>query len=368
MTDHDRVLVRVEGVVGRLTLHRPTALNVLDRAMVRRLRAALDSWRHDDSIRTVLIDGTGDRAFCAGGDVRSLRTDILSGDLEAVSGFLREEYDLDLTIAEYPKPVVAIADGVTMGGGVGLACHASTRVVTERSVLAMPEVRIGFTPDVGGSLLLARAPGHIGEYLALTGLGIGAVDAVEIGWADAIVGSHSLATLRSALARGADPETALDEASRTAGVPAHAAASAAALGGQTWIDEVFSAPTVGEIVERLEVLQDPVARDALGEVRGASPLALAVALESVRRSRATDELRAALRQEYGLVLWFAATRTDMPEGIRARLVDRDGAPRWNPARGRDVTPELLAEAWEFTPEPALVLTSGGLGTIGEGER
>ncbi|MBN9168333.1 MAG: enoyl-CoA hydratase/isomerase family protein, partial [Microbacterium sp.] len=186
-TPEPTVLARARGGLGHLTLNRPRAINALDLDMVAQLSAALDAWQDDPDVGIVLLDGAGDRGLCAGGDVRSLYDQIVGGTPEQPSVFFRAEYTLNARIAEYPHPIVVIADGITMGGGIGLAGHAAVRVVTERSKLAMPETRIGFTPDVGGTWLLAHAPGRIGEYLGVTGATMDAADALCAGFADHLV-------------------------------------------------------------------------------------------------------------------------------------------------------------------------------------
>jgi len=241
------------------------------------------------------------------------------------------------------------ADGVTMGGGIGLAGHAAVRVVTERSRLAMPEVRIGFTPDVGGSLLLARAPGHVGEYLALTGESMDAADAIYAGFADHLVPSERLDDLRDALVSRADPQTATELVllfDETAG-PARLEAA------RPWIDAAFAADSVVEIIGRLRERDESDARAAADLLDTLPPTALAVTLAAVRQARARNELRAVLAQEYGLVLWFAQTQPDLVEGIRARLVDKDGSPSWSPASRDDLDPEIVTQAFAFEPVPAL---------------
>ncbi len=195
-----RVLIRTEGALGRLTLNRPEAINALDEDMIATITEALVAWRDDSDVQIVLIDGAGERGMCAGGDVRRLHGQITSDHPEQAAEFFRGEYAMNAMIAEYPKPVVALADGITMGGGIGLAGHAAIRVVTERSKLAMPETRIGFTPDVGGTWLLGRAPGRLGEYLGLTGATMNGADAVYAGFADHFVPSDRLDALREALA------------------------------------------------------------------------------------------------------------------------------------------------------------------------
>ena len=202
-----RVLVRAYGGLGHLTLNRPRAINALDLGMIRDLAAALDAWEHDTDVELVLLDGAGERGLCAGGDVRGLARADPRGSPEDDRAFFRDEYALNARIAEYPKPIVAFADGITMGGGIGLAGHAAIRIVTERSKLAMPETRIGFTPDVGGTWLLAHAPGRLGEYLGLTGAVMDASDAIYAGFADHFVPSENLDGLRDALETRADPSS-----------------------------------------------------------------------------------------------------------------------------------------------------------------
>lgn len=317
--------------------------------MIRSLAAALDAWEHDPGVDAVLLDGAGERGLCAGGDVRGLYDQIVAGDVAETALFFRAEYALNARIAAYPKPVVVFADGVTMGGGIGLAGHAAVRVVTERSRLAMPEVRIGFTPDVGGSLLLARAPGRVGEYLALTGESMDAADAIYAGFADHLVPSERLDDLRDALVSRADPQTATELVllfDETAG-PARLEAA------RPWIDAAFAADSVAEIIGRLRERDEPEARAAADLLDTLPPTALAVTLAAVREARARNELRAVLAQEYGLVLWFAQTQPDLVEGIRARLVDKDGSPSWSPASRDDLDPEIVTQAFAFEPVPAL---------------
>lgn len=344
-----RVRVRIEHALGRLTLDRPRAINALDLGMIEMLSAALDEWEHAPGVDAVLLDGAGDRGLCAGGDVRGLYDQIVGGRGGELVRFFRAEYALNARIASYPKPIVAIADGVTMGGGVGLAGHAAVRVVTERSRLAMPEVRIGFTPDVGGSLLLARAPGRLGEYLALTGATMDAADAIYAGFADHFVPSDRIDDLRDALVTRADPQTAtelvllFDETPEPSGL----------IDARAWIDDAFAGDSVDDIERRLRARAEPEAHRTADELAALPPTALAVTLASVRSARTLPDVRAALEQEYGLVLWFAATQPDMVEGIRARLVDKDNAPRWQPAARSGLNPLTVTEAFAYHPVPPL---------------
>ena len=348
-TAEPTVLVRAERGVGHLTLNRPRSINALDLGMIGQLTDALDAWQHNADVDVVLLDGAGDRGLCAGGDVRGLREQIVGGNAGDVAVFFRAEYSLNARIAEYPKPVVAIADGVTMGGGIGLAGHAAVRVVTERSRLAMPETRIGLTPDVGGSWLLAHAPGRTGEYLGLTGAVMDAADAIYAGFADALVASDRLGDLHDALLSRADPATPAELVLLFDETPPPAALAAA----RPWIDDAFAADTVAEIVARLRARPEPeaaAAADVLGEL---SPTSLAVTLAAVRSARALPDLRAALAQEYGLVLWTATTQPDLVEGIRAQLVDKDRRPAWSPASITEVEDDLGDRALAWTPSAPL---------------
>ncbi|MDT3344908.1 enoyl-CoA hydratase/isomerase family protein [Microbacterium aquilitoris] len=340
-----RLLVRAEGSVGRITLDRPEAINAVDHGMIRGIADALDRWEHHPDIRLVLLDGAGDRGFCAGGDVRTLREQILAGDAEAAMGFFRDEYALNARIAAYPKQIVVFADGVTMGGGIGLAGHASVRVVTERSRLAMPETRIGFTPDVGGSWLLAHAPGRIGEYLALTGRTMDAADAIYAGFADHLVPADRLDDVRHALVTRADPDTPTEITMLFDETPEPSRLASA----RGWIDDAFAAETVADVIVRLRARPEADARATADELETQAPTALIVTLAAVRSARGVPGLRAALAQEYALVEWFGRTQPDLVEGIRAQLVDKDRSPRWRPATLAEVPAGTAAQALSFAP-------------------
>lgn len=352
MTDSQaasRVLARTEGALGRLTLNRPEAINALDAEMIGILTETLTAWRDDTDVQIVLIDGAGERGMCAGGDVRALHGQIVAGQAERTAEFFRAEYALNAMIAEYPKPVVAYADGITMGGGIGLAGHAAIRIVTERSKLAMPETRIGFTPDVGGTWLLGRAPGRFGEYFGLTGSTMNGADAVYLGFADHFVPSDRLEALSEALAFRADPtgpsEIVLlfDETPEPTQLPA----------SREWIDEAFSAPTVTEIVERLRRRGTTDAIATADLLEGLAPTGLTVTLDAVREAREMSGLRAALEGEYRRVLWFVNQHPDLVEGIRAQLVDKDRNPKWDPPTLAELAPDAGAPARDYVPQPAL---------------
>ena len=344
-----RVRATRDSSVGHLTLDRPEAINALDLGMIEALASALDDWEHDPDIEVILLDGAGERGMCAGGDVRGLYDQIVAGRSHETARFFRAEYRLNARIAEYRKPVVALADGITMGGGIGLAGHAAVRVVTERSALAMPETRIGFTPDVGGSWLLGRAPGRVGEYLALTGGTMDAADAIYAGFADHLVPSERLSDLHDALMTRADPHTPtelvllFDETAP----PSQLERS------RPWIDDAFAAPTVSEIVERLRARPEADAAATADTLEALSPTALAVTLAAVRSARGLTGLRAALAQEFALVEWFATTQHDLVEGIRAQLVDKDRSPRWHPATLAELPDDLGSAALAYAPATPL---------------
>lgn len=356
-TSDPHVLARREGGLGTITLNRPEAINALQIGMIEAIRGVLDAWVTDPDVQVVLFEGAGDRGFCAGGDVRRLHTAIMQGDLDGAGVFFHTEYGMNAAIDEYPKPVVVFATGATMGGGIGIAGHADVRVVSESSKLAMPETRIGFTPDVGGSWLLGRAPGRLGEFLALTSTVLGPADAIHAGLADHFVPAANLSSLREALTTRADPSTPTELVMLFDETPEPGPVERA----RGWIDDAFAADTLPEIVQRLRELRDAgvgegeavspaVALEAIAE---RSPVALVVTLAAVRSARALPGLRDALEQEFALVSWFMATQPDMPEGIRAQLVDKDRSPKWNPSSIDDVPPGVVGEAFTFEPSRRL---------------
>jgi enoyl-CoA hydratase len=322
---NDPVLVRVEGRAGHLTLNRPDALNALTLDMVRLIDAALDDLQDDPVVTTVIIDGAGDRALCAGGDIVSIYEAARAGD-RAPRTFWAEEYRLNARIARFPKPIVAIMDGIVMGGGVGISAHASHRVVTERSMVAMPEVGIGFAPDVGGTWLLARAPGEVGTHLALTAGRVGAADAIYCGLAD----HHILSSELDRLVRGLRWDDAPEVIAGLASTPAEGRLA----GSRSWIDEAYGADTVTGIIERLRAGgADAVASAA--KIEANSPTALTVTLRALRAARGLASLEASLEMEHRISSTFLDT-ADFVEGVRAAVIDKDRAPKWDPGALADV--------------------------------
>ncbi|WP_328321244.1 enoyl-CoA hydratase/isomerase family protein [Streptomyces sp. NBC_00388] len=328
----DCVRAWTEGRTGRLTLDRPKALNALNRAMVNRIDAALTDWEHDPAVESVVLTGAGDRGLCAGGDIRMIYEDVRAGGT-ASEGFWRDEYRLNARIARYPKPYIALMDGIVMGGGVGVSAHGGVRVVTERSRVAMPETAIGFVPDVGGTHLLGRAPGELGLHLALTGTAVGAADALLCGLADHFVPSDRLPGLVADLARQpvADALRA-----HTAQAPAGVLAAQ-----REWIDHCYAARTAEEIIERLSAVGVPDAKETAGTLLSRSPTAVKVTLAAVRRARELGTLERVLEQEFR-VSCAALTSPDFTEGIRAQVIDKDRNPRWSPAELAGVTGERVA--------------------------
>ncbi|WP_443056097.1 enoyl-CoA hydratase/isomerase family protein [Streptomyces sp. NBC_00239] len=315
------VLIRTAGAIGRITLDRPEALNALTHDMVRRIDAALDGWERDPAVTAVVLDGAGERGLCAGGDIRAIRESAL-GDRSRALAFWRDEYRLNARIARLGVPWVALMDGIVMGGGVGLSAHGRVRIVTERSRVAMPEVGIGFVPDVGGTYLLGRAPGELGTHLALTADAMGAADAVLCGFADHVVPSERLPELVAALTAG----TPAPEAAAALAVPAGEAGLSR---HRDWIDHCYAADTVEEIVDRLSSYGEPAAKEAAGRILGHSPTSVKVTLAALRRAKALDTLEEVLEQEWR-VSSAALAGPDLAEGVRAQVVDKDRSPRWSP--------------------------------------
>jgi enoyl-CoA hydratase len=329
----ETLLARKEGALGHITLNRPKALNALTLDMIRAIDAALTAWEADDEVRVVLLDGAGERGFCAGGDIKALYASA-NGDASFARGYFREEYALDYRLSTYPKPIVALMDGLVMGGGVGLAAHVAHRVATETLGLAMPEVTIGFTPDVGSTFLLADAPGEVGTHLALTGARINAADAEFCDLVDHVIASDEVEDLIELLRLGnvgaAIISTAVNDPHVIGTLAAH----------QGWIDTCYAHDTVEEILAALDANPDPGAQLAAAELRTKSPTSLKVSLRALREARELDSLAACFALEFRMV-WRFLDNPDFIEGVRAAVIDKDRNPRWNPAVIEDVSDEIV---------------------------
>ena len=346
-SEHTQVTVERGVSAGLLTLNRPQALNALSLSMVRQLTQALLAWRDDPSIALVALRGSNKAGapgtperwfghFCAGGDIRFFHDAALAGDA-ALEDFFTEEYALNHLIQTYPKPIVAFMDGVVMGGGMGLCQGIARRIVTERTKMAMPETKIGLFPDVGGGHFLARCPGAVGEYLALTGEVIDADRAIAFGLADVRLASSAQAALWQALA-GLELE---DAPAAQAWLDAEIAVSRPVWAPHAALEAAFSQRSVLEIANALEAAGDDWSAQTLQALRQRSPLMLHVTLEQIRRARGMN-LAEELRMERDMV-WQCfhkrpVTESETVEGIRALAVDKDHNPRWSPERIEDVDP------------------------------
>jgi enoyl-CoA hydratase len=342
------VLVRQLGALRRLTLNRPKALNALTLDMAVVMTKWLRAWARDDAVGAVLIDGAGERGLCAGGDLRALYDAVKNND-PLPRHFWAIEYRLDVLIARYHKPVVVVMDGLTMGGGVGISAHAAHRVVTERSAIAMPEVSIGYFPDVGASFLLTRTPGLLGTHLALTGERIGAADAIYCGLADVHIAAEKLAELPERLA---DCRSAHDVRARLAGLSTPAAPGRLTAARQ-WIDACYATTTIEEIIAQLRNSQHEEARAAFETLMKMSPTSLKIALRNIRAALSFTKVEQSFQQDYRISLACIAEH-DFIEGIRAAIVDKDRHPVWRPDRLEDVTPDIVER--HFRPVGDLELT------------
>ena len=334
MTD-ETVIAQREGRVGRIVLNRPQALNALDLTMIRACTRVLEAWADEPHVHAVVIEGAGERAFCAGGDIRALRQYELDREHHRAETFFREEYALNLLIARYPKPYIALIDGICMGGGIGVSVHAPYRVATEHAAFAMPETAIGFFPDIGATFFLPRLPGALGIYLGLTGARLQGGDAVHAGLATHFVPRGRIADLSGALAE--DGAAALAE--HAVPLPVFSLAT-----HREAIDHCFGVDSVREIIRRLEADRTDWSRQTIASLGTVSPSGLCWTLEAIRRGA-----KRTLPQCQAMEL--ALTRTtmrhpDFVEGVRAMVVDKDRKPNWQPATIGAVDPAAIAAMFE----------------------
>jgi enoyl-CoA hydratase len=333
------LIVRREGVAGIIRLNRPKAINAMTFEMSIGIDKALDQFEADPAVALVLLEGAGERGLCAGGDIRGLyESSREGGDLG--KRFWRQEYIMNARIARFPKPYVAFMDGLVMGGGVGLSAHGSHRVVTEKTKLAMPEVGLGFFPDVGGTYLLSRSPGEIGTYFGLTGQTMNGPDAVYAKFADAVVPSGKLAALRETLV-GLRTGTNAAEVKAAIGQFATGETAGPVAAQQPQIDRWFAHDRMEDIVADLKRDGSELAQATLKALNEKSPRGMVVALKLLRLARRSSSLEECLVREYRAALEVFRS-DDFREGVRAAVIDKDRNPKWSPARIEDVTPEMVA--------------------------
>jgi enoyl-CoA hydratase len=356
------VAFEVRGHLGIITLNRPKALNSLTGLMCESIRVQLEDWADDAAVVQVLIRGAGDRGLCAGGDVASVYREMIELEEQdggtllpegppgyhadfAAEAFFASEYAMNHYIARYPKPFIALMDGVVLGGGVGVSAHGSHRIVTERSRIGMPETTIGFSPDVGGTYLLGRAPGELGVHAGLTGVHLSAADAIHLGLADYFMASEYIDAVIQALAS----EAVDDVLQQFVQEP-----EPSALGSADWVNQAYSLGNPVEVINALEEFGDkvPEAAETARTLRKKSPTMVHVAFRAIRAAR-DMALEDVLSQEYTIAV-HALRSHDFREGIRAQLIDKDRSPHWQPASLEAVGDQLVEQY--FTPVPAKQLS------------
>ncbi|WP_312524906.1 enoyl-CoA hydratase/isomerase family protein [Paracoccus sp. (in: a-proteobacteria)] len=307
----DDLSIRRDRKAGRITFTRPKALNALSHDMALAITAALENWRADPEISLIIIDAEGDRAFCAGGDIAAVYQAGKAGDHRLGQEFFADEYRMNAMLADYPKPVVAFMQGFVMGGGVGVGGHAAHRVVGNSTQVAMPETGIGLVPDVGGSWLLARAPGRIGEFLGLTGGRMTAGDAIHAGFADFFIPEEEWPTVIDNLA----------QSGTVSGLKAHPAPLSPLADRDL---SAFGARSLPEIIKAVEASGD---EETLKALRRNSPLSMAATLAMVRAARGDQRMQDSLSREYRFTA-RATAGADFLEGVRAQIIDKDRNPQW----------------------------------------
>jgi enoyl-CoA hydratase len=333
------LIARKEGSVGVIRLNRPKAINAVTLEMFHDIDKALDAFETDPAVAVILLEGAGERGLCAGGDIRALwESSKVKGDLGKI--LWRDEYILNARIKKFPKPYVSFMDGIVMGGGVGLSAHSAHRVVTDRTKLAMPEVGLGFFPDVGGTWLLSHSPGEVGTYFGLTGQTMNGPDAIHARFADAVVPSPKLPALREALTKVAPGATSADikkliESFSTGETAGPVAAQ------QAKIDALFSHDRMEDIVAALQRDGSDFAQATLKALNEKSPRGMVVTLKLLRLARTARSLEECLVREYRAALEVFAS-DDFREGVRAAVIDKDRNPKWSPPRIEDVTAAMVA--------------------------
>ncbi|MGJ5033834.1 enoyl-CoA hydratase/isomerase family protein [Bradyrhizobium sp. HKCCYLRH3059] len=333
------LIVRREGSAGIIRLNRPKAINAMTLEMSMGIDAALDRFEGDPAVAIVVLEGAGERGLCAGGDIRGLyESSKTNGDLGKV--FWRQEYIMNARIAAFPKPYVAYMDGLVMGGGVGLSAHGRHRIVTEKTKLAMPEVGLGFFPDVGGTWLLSRAPGELGAYFGLTGQTMNGPDAIHARFADAVVPTEKWPALREVLTK-VRPGTLSIEIDRLIAGFATSETSGPVAAQQAKIDAWFAHDSMHDIFAALKADGSELALATLKTLQEKSPRGMVVTLELLRLARGAASLEECLVREYRAALEVFRS-DDFREGVRAAIIDKDRNPRWSPPDVDQVTPDMLA--------------------------
>ncbi|MEL6686631.1 MAG: enoyl-CoA hydratase/isomerase family protein [Pseudomonadota bacterium] len=336
----DTIIARKEGAIGHITLNRPKALNALNTEMCEAMTQALLDWREDEHVLAVVVDGAGDRAFCAGGDVVMLHDSGKAKDGRA-EAFWRTEYALNELIHTYPKPYIALIDGIVMGGGVGLSVHGQHRVAGDTTLFAMPETGIGYFPDVGGTYFLPRLGTAVGNWLGLTGARLGPAECVSIGVATAFVPTDKHDALTKALADIQDAEEVAGLIQSFAQTPE---------GGDIPSEvQLFEGESVGDILEALHANSSDWAAQQAKLITRKSSMAMATTLEALKRGAELD-FRAAMTMELDLSLNFL-TIQDFYEGIRAQLIDKDRNPKWSHTSVGDVTDDQVDRMFRETANP-----------------
>ncbi|WP_423602115.1 enoyl-CoA hydratase/isomerase family protein [Sphingomonas sp. MS122] len=338
----DDVLIFVEGKVGRIRLNRPKAIHALNTGMCAAVLDALAAWRDDTAVEAVMIDHAEGRGFCAGGDIRMI-AESGAGDGSAARAFFRTEYRMNHALFTYVKPIVAFMDGITMGGGVGIAMPAKYRVATENTKLAMPETGIGLFPDVGGGWYLSRLPGRAGQYLALTGHRLDGAECLALGLASHYLHSDMLDEAKARII--ADPQ-AIDAVLDALSVPAP---DARILAHQGAIDRLFASDRLEDILSALEADGGEWAAQQRATLATKSPQTMKVSLKLLLDGKAMPTFEDEMRQEFA-VASHVVQRHDFVEGVRAVIVDKDNAPKWNPASAEEVSDHLIDQIFAPLPE------------------
>lgn len=342
----DDILFEIRGNAGFVTLNRPKALNALTEDMVRALSAKLEEWATDPTVARVVIKGAGEKAFCAGGDIRKIYDARMDGQMDGLSAFFKDEYLLNARIKSYPKPYVALINGIVMGGGVGVSVHGSHRIGTEKTLFSMPETGIGFFPDVGGTYFLPRMPKHTGVYCAMSAGRLKQGDALATGVLTHAVSEAGLVELEKALETADDIDAAIAFFVTTAD-------EGPVVANMAVIEQAFSAETAEEVMARLDASDEPFAQKAAAAIRQKSPTSVLIAFEQMKRGGGLT-FNECMKLEYRIVTRILKG-DDFFEGVRAVLVDKDQSPKWQPSSLGQVDSADLASYFQIPSDGDLPL-------------